>query len=457
MDRRAIRHCPGTRGSRIAQRLPTPGGFDITSSDIRSDVSDGAVDPATPPQRARRARIIGLDGVRGLGCLGVATAHIAFEYSPLTTAAGKINLIGMVLLLFFVLSGFLLFLPYVRGLMRDPTTALMPDTTQYALHRVLRVFPAYLVIFLVCNYVFQVVFVENPALHQHGTGQGTGMITDPGELIANLTLVQTYIPKYFQTGINPSWSLTLEIAFYISLPILGALMFALRRRTAVGPLRIALIAPIVLLAIGFVGKLFVGPLAAHVGVTDPLLTQWGDNWVAVYLRSFLTNSDCFAYGMFVVILFVAMEQGAISERLSRRVRLIAMVAFLPSMVFSLGMLALQSDFALSSIAFTAAIFVVIVVAPLARGENSALARYLDVAPVRFIGKISLSIYLWHFPVLLLLGRWGLMAGDSLLGMLRNIALGLVVSIALSLVTYYAIEQPALNLAKRYHPKKPAKA
>jgi peptidoglycan/LPS O-acetylase OafA/YrhL len=209
----------------------------------------------------------------------------------------------------------------------------------------------------------------------------------------------------------------------------------------------------VLIVIGFVGKLFVAPLADQVGVTDPLLMQWGDNWVAVYLRSFLTNSDSFAYGMLVVILFVAMEQGAIPERLSRRVRSLATLALIPALVFALGMLVLQSVFALSSIAFAAAIFVVIVVAPLARGEETALARYLDVAPARFIGKISLSIYLWHFPVLLLLGRWGLMAGDSVLGMLRNILLALAVSIALAVVTYYAIEQPALNLAKRYRPKK----
>jgi peptidoglycan/LPS O-acetylase OafA/YrhL len=378
---------------------------------------------------------------------------VAFEYSPLTTAAGKLNLIGMVLLLFFVLSGFLLFLPYVRGLTRDPSDATMPDTKQYALHRVLRVFPAYLVIFLVCNYVFRVVFIQNPALFPHGTGQGTGMITDPWQLISNLTLVQTYIPKYFQTGINPSWSLTLEIVFYLSLPLFGALLFSLRRRTNIAPLRLALIAPAVLIVIGFVGKLFVAPLAAHVGVTDPLLMQWGDNWVAVYLRSFLTNSDSFAYGMLVVILFVAMEQNAIPERLSRRVRAIATIALIPALVVALGMLVLQSVFALSSIAFAAAIFVVIVVAPLARGEETALARYLDVGPARFIGKISLSIYLWHFPVLLLLGRWGLMAGDSVGGMLRNVVLALAVSIALSMVTYYAIEQPALNLARRYHPKK----
>ncbi|MBJ7339082.1 acyltransferase [Mycolicibacterium sp.] len=406
----------------------------------------------TAPAKQNRARIIGLDGVRGLGCLGVAVAHVAGHYSPLTTAAGKLNLIGMVLLLFFVLSGFLLFLPYVRGLTRERGALKLPNTKQYALHRVLRVLPAYLVIFLVVNYVLRIAYVTNPSLVTPGTDEGTGTITDPWQLISNLTLVQTYIPKYFQTGINPSWSLTLEIVFYLSLPLLGLLLFGLRRRTNIAPLKLALLAPVILLAIGFVGKLFVPALAAHEKVTDPLMMDWGDNWVAVYLRSFLTNADCFAYGMFVVILFVAMEQGVIGERLSRRIRLIAIVAFFPALLVALGLLMLHSVFALSSVAFVAGIFVVIVVAPLARGESSKLATALDFAPARFIGKISLSVYLWHFPILLLMGRWGLMHGDSVGEFLLNSVIVLGVSIALSVVTYYLIEQPALNLAKKYKPK-----
>lgn len=428
-----------------------PAGRPVDDGGIGVSMNPEIVTPPTEavvPARPNRARIIGLDGVRGLGCLGVATAHVAYQYSPLTTAAGKLNLIGMVLLLFFVLSGFLLFLPYVRALTHDRSALKMPDTEQYAVNRVLRVFPGYLVIFLLCNYVFQIVYVQNPALLPLGTDEGTGMITDPWQLIANLTLVQTYVPQYFQTGINPAWSLTLEIAFYVTLPLLAALLFALRRRTDIRPLRIALIAPVILLVVGYVGKLFVPMLTERVGVTDLIQMEWGDNWVAVFLRSFLTNADSFAYGMFVVVLFVAMEQGVVSERLSRRVRTIATVALVPSGIVALGLLVVHSAYALSSIAFAASLFLVIVVAPLARGEKTKLAQWLDVAPARFIGKISLSIYLWHFPVLLLLGRWGLMAGDSIGGMLRNILLALAVSIALSIVTFYAVEKPAQDLAQR---------
>lgn len=427
-------------------RLP---GVHLTTSELE----DGAPKSAAPtPAPRRSARIIGLDGIRGLGCLGVAAAHVAHWYSPLTSGAAKLNLIGVLLLMFFVLSGFLLFLPYVKALLRDSGTT-MPDTREYVLHRVLRVFPAYLVIFLIANFVFRAVYIENPTLQPIGTTNGTGMITDPGQLIANLTLTQTYVPQYFQTGINPAWSLTLEIAFYASLPFLGVILFRLRRRSRAHPLRIALIAPIALLLLGFVGKMFVPAIVDATGVTDPLLQEWGDNWLAVFLRSFLTMSDTFAYGMFAVILFVAMERGVLPERLSRRIRLIAALAFFPSALLALLLLATRNTFALSAIAFTCAVVVVIVVAPLARGESSKLARGLDLAPLRFLGRISLSIYLWHYPVLILLGRSRFLStGDNVTALLSNVAVAMIITFALSIVTYYAVEKPALLLTKRYRPR-----
>jgi len=201
------------------------------------------------------ARIIGLDGARGLSAVGVAVMHVAGNFSPHAAATTKITLVGMSLIFFYVLSGFLLFLPYVRRLSEDPSTATIPSTRNFAIHRFARVVPGYLVIFLLCNYVFQVVYVENPALQPIGTDRGTGMITDPWQLLANLTLGQTYIPKYALTGLNPSWSLTLEFAFYASLPLLGYLLFALPKRSSMRPMRLTLIAPIILIVIGFTGKL----------------------------------------------------------------------------------------------------------------------------------------------------------------------------------------------------------
>jgi peptidoglycan/LPS O-acetylase OafA/YrhL len=399
-----------------------------------------------------RPRIIGLDGARGLSCLGVAIMHICGHYSPNTASTFRTNLFGTGLIFFYVLSGFLLFLPYVRNLVADRESAKLPSTKNFAIHRFARIMPGYLAIFLLCNYVFSVAYVQNAAMQPPRTEDGTGTITNIWQLLANLTLVQSYVPQYFQTGLNPSWSLTLELAFYASLPVLGALLFMLRKRTSLRPFGIALVAPALLLFIGFVGKLMLPLLMAHFGVTDPLMVDWGPNWVAVFLRSFIASADNFAFGMLAAIVVVAIERRVLRESVSRRVRMMSAVAAVPVallcavLLASGGVLAL---FGVSAIALLAGLAILVIVAPLMRGETSAIANLLEMAPFRFIGKISLSAYLWHFPVMLLLGRAGLMASDTLGGMVWNVALGLTAAVLISVVTYYAVERPAVNWAKRY--------
>ena len=407
----------------------------------------GEASPATP---RTSGHIIGLDGARGLSCLGVAIAHIAGHYSPEATAATKIGLVGTTLIFFYVLSGFLLFLPYIRGLYGDRDTAKLPNTKNFVVHRVARILPGYLAIFLLVNYVFQVSYVQNASMQPPGGDAGTGMITDPGQLIANLTLTQSYFPAYFQTGINPAWSLTLEYAFYASLPLLGLLMYALLRRTRLTPTTVALIPPLILVAIGFVAKLAVPALVSHFGITSDLMMNWGPNWVAVYLRSFLASADNFAFGMLAAVIIVVMEKRLLREGISRRVRLLSTVGLLPAAVlFVAAILVAGGQYQTSAVAIAAALMILIMVAPLARGQNSAIARALDTAPMRFVGKVSLSAYLWHFPVLLLLGRWGLMAGDGVPQMFRNIVVGLAATMVISTVTYYLVEKPAIDVTRKY--------
>jgi peptidoglycan/LPS O-acetylase OafA/YrhL len=405
--------------------------------------------PTTSERVRTRARIIGLDGARGLSCLGVAVMHVTAHFSPHTAATWKTNIVGLSLIFFYVLSGFLLFLPYVRKLTEQRASSQMPSAANFAVHRIARILPGYLAIFLICNYVFQVVYVENPALQPPATDDGTGMITDPWQLLANLSLLHSYIPEYFQTGLNPSWSLTLEYAFYLSVPLLGVLLFALRKRTSMRPLMLAAVAPAILIAISFIGRSFVPMMVERSGMTDRMLIEWGPNWVAVFTKSFLTNADTFAVGMLAAILIVAMEQDVVRERLSRRVRLYSVLGLLPALVGTALLLKFANHFATTGIAILCTLMLLIIVAPLARGEDSAIARHLDSAPLRFVGKVSLSAYLWHYPLMLLLGRWGLMAGDSVPGMLRNVIVVLTVTLLVSVVTYYLVEQPAMNWAKRY--------
>jgi peptidoglycan/LPS O-acetylase OafA/YrhL len=106
--------------------------------------------PVTPTPSGisrTRSRIIGLDGARGLSCLGVAVMHVTAHFSPHTAATWKTNLVGLSLIFFYVLSGFLLFLPYVRKLTEQRSSLRMPSTANFAVHRIARILPGYLAIY----------------------------------------------------------------------------------------------------------------------------------------------------------------------------------------------------------------------------------------------------------------------------------------------------------------------
>jgi len=422
---------------------------DLTSANPSvSGIEPGKARPA-------RARIIGLDGVRGILCLMIAVTHVTGHYTPHTASVWKTNLFGFSLVYFFVLSGFLLSLPFIRNLIKDGASAIMPDVTDYTVHRFARIMPAYLVIFLFVNFVLQVAYVENPIGLSSGTDAGTGMITDPGMLAANLTLTQSYFPAYLQTGINPSWSLTLEYAFYASLPLLFLAVFAMRKRINMNPLLLACLVPAGLFVIGMAGRAFIPLVNSHMATTDFMQLNWAANWAAVFTKSFLTNADNFALGMMAAIIFVAIEQGALPERLTRRIRLLSVVAIFPAFLGAGLLLVVAPQFVTAGVGIVAGLMVLIIVAPLAQHRKSRLATALDFRPVRFVGEISLSAYLWHFPVLLVLGRLGWMASDNLPGMLRNIVLVLAVTILMGSITYYLVEKPAMNYAKRVRARKKA--
>ena len=431
------------------QPLTTPAADSTPSSAVTPPTVAVPVDDKAA--RPKFARIEGLDGVRGLGCLAVIVGHVTHFYSPHTHQEAMLQLLGIALILFFALSGFLLFLPYLRRLMADKSKLRMPDTRDFALHRIFRVFPGFLVIFLICNYVFRAVYVVNPATIKEGTDVGSGMITDPGQLIANLTLTQTYFPQYIQTGINPAWSLTLEIAFYVSLPLLGFLLFWLRRRTSLQPLLIACVAPAILFTLGIVGRLLAPPIMASAHVTTTELLNWGPNWSAVYLRCFLSNADMFAYGMLAAIMFVAVEQQVVGPQVRRWARTVCAVALIPG--FVVVMFSGPTVFFTSAVAAFSALFIYVVIGPLALHKDSRLARIMDYKPFWYVGLVSLSAYLWHYPVILLLGRYGWAGGDTWGGMLWNTFITLAVTMTLATITYYLVEKPALASVKRFTPRK----
>jgi peptidoglycan/LPS O-acetylase OafA/YrhL len=78
--------------------------------------------------------------------------------------------------------------------------------------------------------------------------------------------------------------------------------------------------------------------------------------------------------------------------------------------------------------------------------SSVVSKALSIAPLRYIGKLSFAIYLWHWPLLVILEeRYGYLALSA------KIALALV-AIALSAITFHCFENPIRHAAiLKYRP------
>jgi peptidoglycan/LPS O-acetylase OafA/YrhL len=78
--------------------------------------------------------------------------------------------------------------------------------------------------------------------------------------------------------------------------------------------------------------------------------------------------------------------------------------------------------------------------------QSYLTRFLELAPLRFIGRISFSLYLWQ--QLLFTGTY---TGAPPLGLLAVFPLNFITVFALATLTYYAVEKPMIRLGHRLAP------
>lgn len=402
---------------------------------------------ATPRPRTSPRRLVGLDGLRGLLALCVILVHVTAHFAPSVLAVTHVEVLGQAIVVFFVMSGFLIYYPFARALLdgRSP----LERIGRYALARALRVFPAYLVIFLAAN-ALGALYVENAMVVQdHGGGGGAGSITEPVPLLLHLSLLQNYVPGELQTGISSSWTLTVELAFYLLLPFLAALVGAAAARlpAALRRNRYAIAAiPGALLVLGGLGWRALGALAADGAGMSLETSEWGPNGVAVLSRSILPWSDNFGWGMLAAVLALAVRRGDLSSRGVLRVRALCWVGGVAAFVLSSACFFLAPRFIAAAFAVLSCALVLLIVLPAdGVGRTWRVARLLDNPVFYWLGVTSLSIYLWHYPVMLVLERWGLTGGDSWGGWAWTLLLVTAVSTAAASLTYTLVERPALRL------------
>lgn len=393
-----------------------------------------------------KLRLVGLDGLRGFLALCVILVHVTAHYSPSILAVTHVELLGQAIVVFFVMSGLLIYMPFARALITrgDP----LKNLRRYTKSRILRVFPAYLAIFLIAN-AFSAVYVENAMVVQaRGSAGGTGAITDPWSLLLHLLLVQNYLPSQLQTGINSSWTLTVELAFYLALPFISVAMamIAARFLPRASGYVVAAIPGIALVVIGLVSRIVLAQAAATTDLT-PEMTEWGPYPIAVLSRSILPWADNFGWGMLAVVFYIAIQRGEITAAAVIRIRKVLWPVGIGALALSGMFYFVEPRFIAAAFAVFSTALILLLIVPVDGSMRIWWAApAIDNRVFFWVGTTSLSVYLWHYPVIIVLERWGWAGGDDWAGWAWSFFLVTVVSVSLATLTYLFIERPAMQWA-----------
>ena len=341
--------------------------------------------------------------------------------------------------LFFALSGFLLYRPFAAALMRADRR---PSFGRYLRNRALRILPAYWVILTVTA----LVLGSGATRDSEGHLLFNQRIDDPITFAKHALLVQGYDRSTVVTGIQPAWSLVVEVAFYLVLPLLALLAWLLARRaTTRGDRRLAALAPaLLLLGVGLAGK----AAAIHVVPDTEGSGGWGDDWHSLLVRSFLCQADLFSFGMALAVVRVDHEDGFLRLGPRGRRGIAAVCIGSALLVASMtGSDQLGPTPWNTLMAFACALLVALVVLVDPSAKRPALVRFLELRPMVAVGLVSYSLFLWHEPMIRWLGERQL-AFHGQAGFLLTLVTTMVVCLVLSVLTYRLVELPALRFKRR---------
>lgn len=314
-----------------------------------------------------------LTGLRAVAALTVVGTHAAFGTGALTRGYPGMMLarLDIGVAIFFVLSGLLLFGPWVRAVAAGTSG---PSVRRYGRNRVRRIMPAYLITVVLAYLVYELRPIDpNPGHTWTG-------------LIRNLTLTQIYgdyFAGYQHQGLTQMWSLAVEVAFYLLLPALAWVLLTVLCRGRWRP-------RVVLAGLGAVAA--ISPLWLIVLHTTGWLPAVAGMWLPHYLI-------WFAGGMALAVL------QTMGVRCGWRVALPAAVAafLIVSTPVAGSMSATAPNLGADLIrTLLYAAIATLVVAPVALGGPAAegpYTRLLSSAPMVRLGEISYEIFLVHVIVM----------------------------------------------------------
>jgi peptidoglycan/LPS O-acetylase OafA/YrhL len=386
-------------------------------------------------------RALAVSGVVVLHCWGLAAGPALYWTLPLIGArvwVGEwIHQGELGITLFFILSGFLLGQPFFRAAYnRQPR----PSLRSYFKRRILRLVPAY----YVC--LFLMVFLMTPAAIP---AKQVYSVFGVENLIAHLTFTQFwFIDTAAAYGADASmWTLTHEATFYVVLPFV-AYLFVGKRSFVALPAALGITAGWLWLAHHSL-DFFVNWVWR--GVDDKLYFSHETIRRTYVAPQFPAHAFNFALGLTMGNIFVATQLG----RLRRPGPWLALGLFLGGCVLFFSWVhfgdfrhsSLTADFAFVGTPFEG-VAITLVLAGLVFGAPG-VKQVFSFVPLRIIGIISYSAFLWHGPLLFAIQRIPSIQArepnDRMVPiMLHLLPLLLVVSVA----SYLLVEKPFLVTARR---------
>jgi peptidoglycan/LPS O-acetylase OafA/YrhL len=380
-------------------------------------------------RRTGGVRFPQVDALRAIAALSVFVFHIGGKAFPGPTIGAYTARLNLGVTIFFVISGFLLYRPFAAARLEHGRSAL--SSGRYAWHRFLRIVPAYWVALTVIG-----VWLGLPGVFGHdavvyyGFGQNYSLRTQLGAL-------------------SQGWTLSIEVAFYVFLPLWA---WAISRIPAEGRRQ----------------RLYteVGALAALAlcSLVYKLVFVGGVSGLSSQLQFALANAlprylDVFAIGMLLAVASVWFEEHA----LPRPLAFIDAHSWIPWLVaaVALWVLATQIGLAPSSFArvtphqqitvhYLEAILALCLVLPAVIGNQrrGVPRKILSNRVLIWVGVVSYGLYLWHLAVLTQLGRWGIPQDiaqwTGLNATVVWIVVGIGPALAVAAGSWYWIEKPVLR-------------
>ena len=334
-----------------------------------------------------------LDGLRGFAVLLVLLSHMSLagvNLHPVLDFAG-VGKAGVYL--FFALSAFLLtWQAFAAG-----ETALTSSRywVGYAIRRVCRIYPLYLIVLIVS---FLITLIS--------TGYITA-IESPQDLLLHLGLM---------AGNHIYWAIPVEFKYYLLLPAVCLLLTWSASKHAT-----------------LAGVLVASTLLLHSILWPADATKPNSIQLMPYLSIFLLGS------------FVAILCRDFNEQIERYSRIfgilgwlaiVAGIATIPAVWRAITSLDVTNQFFHKSFLLYGVIWSIAIIAAF-RGDNLYI-NFFSLEPCRFIGRISFSIYLWHFPIVQLVNR------HLEINVSIKFLLTIITTIAVSYISYRFIERPFIK-------------